>query len=275
MQNRFFLRRAAAFVIDLIWGLAAFTVIAVLVHTYGAPEVLPPQISPVSQCRSVAVQDPATADKLLPLANGEQHAQILCMVTDQIFEVTHYMTRLVNFNKTTAVTTTHFITYPSDRAGHGIAILSTGVLIRFLLPLLFALFLARAGFTPGKRLLGLRVIRKDGLKTSLGHTLLREYARFLPLLIISIPGLVTTLQDALFPGAMAKAKLLDTTTALIGGASSPETIIRTMAAVSVVIVLTALAYWFLPFLRWRGQTPWDWLAGTQVEAHASPLFKTK
>ncbi|TDQ61718.1 RDD family protein [Maritalea mobilis] len=117
--------------------------------------------------------------------------------------------------------------------------------VNLFLPLIMALFIFKYAATPGKLLLGLRVI-SDQRNVPFLRCMLREYLKVLPLL----PLMLATAGLSLYFSNLELKQALITTVSLL---SSPIYVI-VLPALSIGLVIV----WYVwPLLKWRNQMPYD------------------
>ena len=154
-------------------------------------------------------------------------------------------TLIYGVTKTEHTSSQRSISIPIDKNGNPVAPLMPQTLINaVLLIVVGGTLLRRNGQTPGKRLMGLKVV---GVSTVPG--ILREVFKSLPVLIM---GLALASVAAIGPGVYAMI------------AQMPI-----LQFIGAIFAYGALVFWLylLPVLRWRGTTRYDrWLGLTVVLA---------
>lgn len=121
--------------------------------------------------------------------------------------------------------------------------------------LIFAFFVANGRRSPGKAILSLKVVRTSGEKLGWSDALKREALKLAPLLVLSAISIWHWLFDAPISGDVA-AWVAQINAVSVAGLLMP----------TLVIGVIAFAWWFGPFIVWRGQSWHDAIAGTRVEA---------
>lgn len=125
------------------------------------------------------------------------------------------------------------------------------LLIALALPIAFAIFSAYGRQPLGKKLLGLRVVRTDDSYPPFKQALVREYWKYLPVLLLMavVYILFSTMLDTILASFVRAAVNHD---------------FGMVVAIIPAAQLLLLVWWVGPFLFWNGQTWHDRLAGTKV-----------
>ncbi len=254
MNKKYFWRRGFAYAIDvLICGFFA-TLIVLISNSFFSTNILAPELLKSTQCE---VRDDLFAtermNELLPLEEGQSHQQVLCKQTNMFF-TSFYITRLQKSWTNEGINYNVNITYYSDESAKQVTYIPSEPFFLLLAPLIFALFLARQGQTPGKRLLRLTVYNNAFDRPDLKSALKREYLKALLLVIGAMSGLYTMFSIINFD-LDEIAKLAQTMPAEL-----EQSNFFIWAIMGVVV--TAAAFWFQfgSFIRWRGRTYWDQFA---------------
>lgn len=230
------------------------TAIAITLNAVFSPNVVAPSFINSTACE--IRDDLFTAEhmsELLPLEEGQSHQQVLCKQTNML-ATSLYITRL---EKNWIVEDTHYtvyVDYHSDENGLHTVYISSDPFLYILMPLIFALFLAKQGHTPGKRALGLKVHNDNMENPDFMSALKREYLKGIFYVIGSLYGLYTMLAliniDIDIDAEIARNQSTE-----IG---QPNFLVWMIVGVAAVIAM----FWFHfgSFIRWRGQTYWDQFA---------------
>ena len=249
IPRKHFWRRAGAFIIDWVIVTATVLVLTPLLQTVSPIKLIPPDLLSFGSCsgglESIKRLD---ADRLLPLGPGEKRLGRFCEVS-QFGVMKHYVQTIGTAKQEGTVTHTRILSVIVDADGNPIRVLSLGLLMVIVAPLVFAAFLSHSGQTPGKAAMKLYVAQRRSISVPFKAAVLRETLRFFPLIIYA----VWVIYGELTFDIERAAQLLDRTESIFPA-------VLTGIALSAVI----LGYWFLPFFRWRGQTLYDRLSGLYV-----------
>lgn len=243
MEPRHFLRRFAAFLVDLVLA-AALSIALVFPLLSNTDQVRLGSVGLVRQQCQDATQVPQVLHDLV--APKALNRVVICQNT--VWGINNGLTAKLIFDTQTvgAATLSRSMIVPIDGAGLPVAPWEPqDVLTLLILILGGAALLTAFGKTPGKWLFGLHVIeaaQAEDLGASVsafrqfGRALQREILRAGPLI------LVTALSSRYFLGNPAVASAM---------ATGP--------IYSLLAALLALFAWHYlwPFLRWTGATPWD------------------
>ncbi|KZK83998.1 RDD family protein [Pseudovibrio sp. W64] len=254
MTAKYFWRRAFAYLLDLFILGFVITAIVVAYNSVFSTRFLAPELLKTTACApqfDMISQD--RMDEILPLEPGHQRQQILCKQTN-MFASSFHITALQKIWKEGNVTRSVSVSYYSDEYGNQRTYLPSEPFFYLLAPFVFALFLARMGQTPGKRLLNLNVYNASLQKPDLKSALKREYFKATVLIITALFGLYSLYQiitlDLVEAGKQAQELLQNLGQGnfwlwIVGG-----------------VVLSLAAFWFEfgSFIRWRGRTYWDQFA---------------
>ena len=190
-------------------------------------------------CQLVNAITPEVAALIAPV---QPNAASICRRF--VYGIDNGLTLAVTYDQTrTAHTESHrTLAFADDANGIPVSPFFPQVLIDAMLLILGGILLAHSGRTPGKWLLGLRVLHLTGLYPAIG----RGAARLGPYLLITSLGPMTGMLSAPAIKALAALFLLQLT-----------------FAVGTIMALM-LAWYVVPMLRWRGKMPWDRLSATEV-----------
>lgn len=262
---RHFWRRGLAFVIDMIvFYIAIFAVI--LVITLLSPWNIGLGVLNYTECRPAPPsQLTARVDKEWPLDQGLVRTNILCRKTI-LYDKTDYFFRSQTAQPTGAYTWSKWFAVVTDENAEPLAgstvvkMLLTNGLINLLPTVavmgLFIHLSAGGRRTPGKRLMGLRIMTVDGIPPALHRTTRRELLKFAPLILFAIANLLITLQTFLQSDYIS--------TMIARSREMTVTNLPLAIALPLVLVIAQLLWWLLPFLAWRGQTYYDRITGCTV-----------
>ncbi|KZK97132.1 RDD family protein [Pseudovibrio sp. Ad26] len=254
MTAKYFWRRAFAYLIDLFILGFVITAIIVAYNSVFSTRFLAPELLKTTACApQFGMISQELMDEILPLEPGHQHQQVLCKQTN-MFASSFHITALQKFWKEGNTTRSVSVNYYSDEHGNQRTYLPSEPFFYLLAPFIFALFLAKMGQTPGKRLFKLTVYNASLQKPDLKSALKREYFKAAVLIITALFGLYSLYQiitlDLVEAGKQAQELLQNLEQGnfwlwIIGG---------------VVFSLAAFWFEFGSFIRWRGRTYWDQLA---------------
>ena len=258
--ERHFLRRLAAFAVDLILAYAVAVVILMTVdavtggHFYYWNGVA---------TRTACVNAPPSAlldeiNSSHPLAPGWSRGAVVCLNLP-VGGKARYVLSVRDVMRDGNVTRTNWLNIPvpatGDRLDPGLRLDPTAfVAYAFMLGWAW-----RFGRSPGKRWLGL-VVQPVAVADGAGSRLLRrEWLRLGPLALFSLVEVGAVLAgwgfvDSLPDYARLMQFIADHSILLI--------------TLYTAVALAGAVYYAFPFLRWRGQTFYDWLAGTIVTREA-------
>lgn len=254
--KRYFWRRLAAFVVDFVlaYVVAVVALTAIDVVTGGDFYYWTGPIirSACGEAPPSTLIDEINLDR--PLAPGWSRSYIVCQHLP-VGGKTRQVLTVKDVRKDGWLTKTSWLALPvsimGDRLDTGLKLDPT-VLVAYVLMVSWAW---RYGVSPGKRWLklGIRPIdRVSGIET---WRLRRELLRLGPLILLSLPDVVWSLVGWWLLKSLSEfIRLADLMTDYI----SVFVIISTVFGFGVTI------YYVFPFLRWRGQTFYDRLAGTMV-----------
>ncbi|MFB2551687.1 RDD family protein [Ensifer soli] len=259
---RLFWRRGFAYLIDVITANLLIWIV-LLVLSLAASWFLGVSMSEPTTCEQAAT-GPAVAliEREWPLDAGEERLNIVCRSTSVLGAGSWQFTSYTRSGSSSdAFRLTRSVSFPVDARGAPLAeselFLETAISVPlaslpWLLTIgLFIVFGAQGRRTPGKRLMGLRVTTEDGIPPGLERSLRRELWKFMPLLagtVLILPVLIVAVEDLRLLIAFAR------------DGAVPNWVL----AVVLPAVLAGAVWWLGPFLRWRGQTFHDRLAGTVV-----------
>ena len=253
IPRKHFWRRAGAFLIDWLIISTVVLVLTALVQTLSPIQPVAPNLLNYWSCSAgpEAIKK-LDADRLLPLRSGEQRLGRFCEVS-QFGVMRHYVQSIGAIKQEGSVTHRRILNMYVDADGNPIKVFSMGALMVILAPLVFAAFLSHSGRTPGKAAMKLYVAQRRLLFVPFKAALLRELLRFLPLVVYSVWLLYTELTFDLEDAAQ-----------MLDQADTGLAFVLPWVAAGLVVTVVTLGYWFLPFIRWRGQTVYDRLAGLYV-----------
>lgn len=254
--KRYFWRRLAAFVVDFVLAYASAVVILMAVdavtggHFYYWEGVY-------SQTACVAAPPSPLLDELntlIPAAPDWQRTEIVCRTLPAGGKARYALTVKSEIQEGK---TARFLYVSVDVTASGDRLdtsfkLDPTVFVAYLFMLAWALYFGRS---PGKRWLRLAVLEREAESGTSPRLLRRELFRLGPLLLYSMIGVVLTLAEWW----------------LVGSVEDFVRLVRLLqdapiawAAPYAVLGLVLAVYYVFPFLRWRGQTFYDRLAGTMV-----------
>lgn len=262
---RFFWRRLAAFLIDsiLFYLVAIALVISLATIVPWAPRFF---ISAKTECQPAGPS--ALADRIdreWRLAPGQSRENQVCAsYIWGIPEGRAFRSTLIDAG---IQPSQRSIRLAIDETGNPLEFtymqVGRGVLDQIVPLLLFALcsaaLIARFGTTPGKRLFALRVVQGNGSLLPFASAAKRETLRMLPSIVLAVLGTPLLL---LFLAIFGTGDILADAIEAVTVFGAPVQVI--LLASFVVFTLFGLMWWVFPFMRWRGQTIYDRLAGCHV-----------
>lgn len=237
----------------MLCALAA-TAIAIILNAVFSTNILAPTFINSTTCE--IRDDLFTTERmneLLPLEEGQNHQQILCKQTNMV-ATSLYITRLQkNWTDGNAYYSVH-IDYHSDDNGTQTVYVSSDPFLYLLMPLVFALFLAKQGQTPGKRILGITVYDANFENPDFKSALKREYLKGIFYVTGSLFGFYTILGFVNIDIDEA-AEMLQSKSAELGQSNFQVWIV-----VGAAVAIAMFWFHFGSFIRWRGRTYWDQFA---------------
>lgn len=269
---RHFWRRSLAFIIDIIvFYVAIFAVIFVI--TLLSPWNIGLGVLTYTECQPAPPsQLTAQVDKEWPLDYGLVRNNILCRKT-YLYDKTSYVFRSETAKPKGLYTWSKWFVIATDENGSALAssdvvsmLLTQGLVTQLPALVAMGLFVYLSAWgrrTPGKRLMGLRIMTVDGIPPALHRTARRELLKFAPLILFAIANLLLTLRTFLqsdYISAMIAQSREMTATNL------PLAI-----AVPIILGIAQLIWWLLPFLAWRGQTYYDRITDCTVRRAQEPV----
>jgi len=146
-----------------------------------------------------------------------------------------------------------------DDNGEKIDVFSLDPVLYLTFPMIMALLIWRTGTTMGKRLFRLAVKNQELKNPDFRQSLLREYIKHAPLVIVAILTLVQLQQVSHLSDEEMARDMLSLADQM---SSSGNFTISVVGAVAVSAVL----FWFYfgSFIRWKGQAYWDRFTGLMV-----------
>lgn len=254
--KRYFWRRGAAFVVDVLLAYAwALVILAAANAVTGSDVYYWRGIATRTAC-SEAAPSPLLAgiNASLPVAAGWSRVVGLCEVS-AVGKKTQHILAVNDWIRDANITKTGSFTIPVSAAGDEFDSslrLDPTVLVAYVLMIAWAW---AAGRSPGKRLLGLAVQPVTGTDQAGSRALRRELLRLGPLALLPLVEVVATL---------ATWRLADTLPAYLRLMQFIMNNMFVLIALSTVLGLPIAIYYVIPLVRWRGQTFYDRLAGTMV-----------
>ena len=279
---RHFLRRAGAFVIDMLLFYALLVLpVALLYNTSGMNLGIN---SPLYTSCHVAESSALTrlVETEWPLANGESRINRICATSGWASPTQRFFISTVT-SSGDLETSNRSASIPIDDNGNAIPLsfswtASVGqalfqLLTMGLLIFASAMITADGRRTPGKALLSLRVIDASASVPSLKRCLNRETLKFLPVLVLHIAWSVLLVGGLTGLSASASGEFLDVIHAARDLQMSEFGEIFTVDTIGAIL---NLIWWFGPFIIWRGQSFYDRIAGCFVvrSGAASPATPT-
>ena len=257
IEPRHFWRRAFAFILDgLLIGIISGLLLVPISMAAGV-DLGASSFGKVTTCDAAPPTLPVAVqvDLQWPLAAGEARTNMLCHVS--MLGVPGYDV----FRTSTASSSKSqggVVTYTSsrslgvivDKGGNLVSVTDYPNLAIPLGVLLFALFTVNGRRTPGKVMLSLRAVTRNGEPFGWAIALRREALKLLPLLLAFM------LQVYQFATTYAEAESLG---ALIQFVRSGAFSVLLLTGPVVVAI-----WWFGPFFFWSGATWYDRIAGTRV-----------
>lgn len=260
---RYFWRRLAAYIIDVVSLIILLTAIVALIQPYVSTQLIAPTLVKSSLCKpvenltqigyAIAFLDPVPGDKAVfgiceTSSPGSPTRRVLTIGLQRI-EGNVVVSKLTNFYV--------------DEQLRPLAHLDVGNALFLLMPLLFAIMLARTRTTFGKKLLGIRLENINGQPTNLVRYAKREYLRFLPGVLFSL-GTITSGAAYFHPDNLERY------ISKIQNGSS----IWIYPLVFGLVIFAIFITFLISFIRWRGGMVYDRFAGFEVrrsgEHHPRP-----
>lgn len=242
MEPRHFWRRLAATVVDYV--LAALAALLVLWPFLGDTDRLrlDPDLVINSLCYDVTGQPPQAWFDIL----GDHRLDGAVVCDAWVMGIPNGRTATLFFDgrQSGAITTQSNISFPVDQDGNPVApVFPQGPIVAGLLILLGGAMLARRGATPGKRLMGLRVVAEEGRAV---RGIQREALKYALLLVQIVLAIIALLAPQ--------------------GVLSMLTEIGSLPGLLVMGAVFLAFVWFYvwPWLRWRGAMRWDAWLGQRV-----------
>lgn len=235
---RYFWRRVGATLIDML--LATIVSLLILLPFLGNTDHV--RLDESGFYRKFCVNVTSIPPEAFAVIAPEQPAAAVACKTS-VFGINNGMTMqlIYGVSRSGSMTFQRNANFAIDAAGKPVTPLTPqSLLMAALLIGVGGFLLRRRGQSPGKRLLGLRVIAAET------HPFRREALKYL-LLILN--GMVLLVTWALGPTLLPRMAALSGATIGIG---------------AVLFALACAAYYLLPLLRWRGAMPWDRMVGSFV-----------
>lgn len=254
--KRYFWRRLAAFVVDFLLAYAgAFVILAAVDAATGGHFYYWGGIATRTVC-SEAAPSPLLAeiDTHFPLPSGWRRVVAFCEHAVTGGKPRHFLA-VNDWMQDDNLTRTRNLTVPVSEAGDqfdsGLKLDPTTV-VAYVVMLGWAW---AAGYSPGKRLLGLVVQPVGGADTAASQRFRRELLRLGPFALFAFSEVVFMLAGWIY---------VDTLPSYLRMAQFAMNNIFMLIAVYMVLALPFASYYAIPIIRWRGQTLYDRLAGTMV-----------
>lgn len=254
--KRYFLRRLAAFAVDFILAYAVAVVVLMAVDTLTGGHFyywngLASRTACVDAPPSPLIDE---VNASLPVVPGWTRNAVVCLHLPMGGKARH-MLNVKDEMHDGNVTRTTWLNIPVTATGDH---LDPGLRLDPTAFVAYALMLAwawRFGRSPGKRWLGLVVQPVAGAEETGWQSFRREWFRLGPLALFSLVEVIVVLAGWWFIDSLpAYARLMrfiaDNSILLI--------------VLYATVTLPGVIYYAFPFLRWRGQTFYDRLAGTMV-----------
>lgn len=255
---RHFWRRAFAFLLDAALATLVVSLVFGAVRAATGVDLGTPSLANFTQSQcDAAPADHAQAiriGQMWPLAAGETRQNIVCQITvNGRKQPLLFVSRVIR--KDGVRTVTREVRYPVDEKGQAIAIDYPMDWSSIAYLLIFIALTAQGRRTPGKTLMGLRVLTEGGARLDWPTAFKRESLKFLPLLAFFAVGAWL----AFYPPALMTDSAASIMAIRDGSAfTSPYMVF------SILLGIGTFVWWFGPFIVWRGRTWYDALAGTKV-----------
>ncbi|WP_319771914.1 RDD family protein [Breoghania sp.] len=262
MQDRCFSSRAVALLIDLLVVSTALTVVFYVLSTPFSARFIVPSFIKTNSCEQSNFLSNERMEQLLPLKSGEQHIQRICE-TRSSFLFKSNITYITAFIRDGNKTYSRSIAYYSDELGNHTRYYPMQLPFYIILALSIAIITGKFATTPGKKYLGLQVTTESGGSPSVRQCLIREMVKFFPLFALAAyetVGFENPTPDEL---AVSASKLFQTMES-----SEMHSAFSGQLAAGILIFIAFIWFQFGSFIRWRGQTYWDRLAGLYVKKSA-------
>ncbi len=263
LPPRHFLRRAGAYLVDIVIFQIAFTLLFLALSAATPWDLTLPLIQK-QQCDE-ATSGPLVAkiDAEWPLQPGEVRSNQLCRISWLGSKGYTLFVSAVT-SRQGAATFNRAFSIPVDDNGNPInpneTARPTSSIMLLLLPFAFAFFSADDRRTPGKRLASLRVTTMEGGALPFGLAAKREMFKFLPLMLLAIVNLINLFLlpsylppiDQLIQQAREASLLNAVGFFALTGALAP------------MLLVFALIWWIFPLIVWRGQMFYDRFCDTML-----------
>ncbi len=251
MAKKFFWRRSLAYIIDILLSMIVASILVVILNSFFSTKILAPDFIRTTGCEireDLVTQD--TLNRLLPLDEGGRHQQVLCKQTN-MFVTTFYVVKLYKTWQKDDTTFNANIFYYADENGQQAEYISFQPFVYLLMPFIFALFISKKGYTPGKRVMSLIVYNDAFEKIDLRSALKREYLKSILFVLSAIFSLFTMVLSTGFDIEQAANTL---TSLLVMLEQINFMLVRILA---IIIFVLIFVFYFGSFIRWRGQAYWD------------------
>lgn len=255
IEPRHFWRRAAAFVLDLILAQLVVSLLFAAVETATGTSLGGSASSATSECRAAPASHPQVVrvERMWPLPAGWQRENVVCDYGSGADESWTFTTRLVRQDGT--MTYRKSVTYDIDKDGKALRGEFAPDFQSFTIVILLVALAAGGWRTPGKSLMSLQVKCEDGPRPGRQQAGLREFLKLLPLTLF---GLLVAWISVAPPSVLTDSEV--SLVAMRDGAlwTSPWTLF--LIGWCGFVILWCVA----PFIRWRGRTWYDAVAGTKL-----------
>ena len=254
-EPRHFWRRVFAFLLDVLVAQLVVSLVFSAVDGVAGTSLGDSFTSSQSQCSPAPADHPQVLriENMWPLPAGWQRENTICsdgMGVDQSWSFTTRASR-----KEGETTYTKEVGYAIDKDGKALPAEYAPNFGPFAIVLFFIVLAANGWRTPGKAALSLRIKTAAGDRPGWGHAFRREVLKLLPIMSFGVmavwvavapPDVLTNSEASII--AMRDGTFL----------TSPWMLMLFSWCAGTII------WWFGPFVRWRGRTWYDALAGTKV-----------
>ena len=254
-EPRYFWRRGFAFLLDALVGQLVAALLFALIHAVSGISLGQSFVTYQTQCTAAPANHPQVArvDALWPLPPGAEPQNMVCNHTVNGVASQTFVTRVIR--KEGVTTYTKEVAFPIDKDGKALPTEYALDLTPFMIVVFFVILSANGRRTPGKAAMSLRVKTVEGGVPGWDHAIRREVLKLLPLVLFG----VLTLWMVIAPPAV-----LTDSEASIAGMRDGTLLTSPWILILFGWSVIAAIWWFGPFIRWRGRTWYDAIAGTKL-----------
>ncbi|MFK0163218.1 RDD family protein [Rhizobium sp. NPDC090279] len=263
LPPRYFWRRAAAYLIDIIIFQIAFTLLFLALSAVTSWDLTLPLLQR-QQCEE-ATSGPliAKVEAEWPLQPGDVRSNQLCRIS-WLGSKGYTVFVSVVASQQGSATVKHAFSVPVDGNGNpvdpNVTVRPTSSVVLLLLPFAFALCSTGTRRTLGKRLTSLRVTTVESSALPFGLAAKREMFKFLPLMLLAVVNLVSLFLLPSYPHPIDQLIQQARDTNLLNSIG----FFALTGALAPLLFVFALIWWVFPLIIWRGQTFYDRFCDTMV-----------